>query len=597
MDSRLEKIETLRCLMKEKNIDYYIIPTSDFHNSEYVGDYFKLREYYSGFSGSNGTLLVGKHMAGLWTDGRYFVQADKELAGSGITLFRMGEDDVPTIPEYIKAHGKKGIRIGFDGRILRSSYVEKLIKTGKELEPELVYEEDVAGSIWKDRPPLSANPVYVLEEAYRGMTIPEKWTLIREKMKEKEADFLFVSKLDDIMWFLNIRGSDVECNPVALAYLYIMKDELHVFLQKKAVDEKLQIYFRKNQVELHDYNEVFGFLQNATRGLEGIADKGETSYLASRSIGSKGKILKNSNPIDKLKAVKTGKELEHIRHFYLWDSVAVCKFLYHMKKEGTSYNEWTAGKIMDDLRETIEGFRGVSFPTICAYEENAAMMHYEATADKHAKIENRSFLLTDSGGQYSGATTDVTRTISMGTLAEEEKRDFTLVAAGMLRLQNAVFLKGCTGRNLDILARLPLWEQGMDYKCGTGHGVGYFLNVHEGPHSIRWKYMEGAKETVLEPGMLVTDEPGVYKEGKFGIRTENVLLVREKEKNSDGTFLAFEVLTFAPIDLDAIETKYLDASDIQKLNEYHAMVYEKISPFLTEEECHWLEEVTRQIQV
>lgn len=595
MDVRIERIEKLRSRMQEKKIDYYIIPTSDFHNSEYVGDYFKIREYYSGFTGSNGTLLVGMDMAGLWTDGRYFVQAAKELAGSGIELFKMGEEGVPAIPEYIKTHGKKGTSIGFDGRILRESYVQRMVKVCRDLEPVLVYEEDVAGELWESRPDLSAEPVYAMEERYCGMSIAEKWSLARDKMQEEAADFLFVSKLDDIMWFLNIRGNDVECNPVALSYLYVTEDELHVFLQQKSVTQDMKEYFWQNPVKLHEYNEVFSFLEEKTAECEGIASKDETSYRAFQAIVKNGKVLNVRNPIEELKAVKTEKELEHIRNFYLLDSVAVCRFLYRMKKEGVGMNEWTAGQIMDLLRADIPGFRGLSFPTICAYGENAAMMHYEATEEDQAKIEARSFLLTDSGGQYDGATTDVTRTIGMGELTEEEKQDFTLVAAGMLRLQNAVFMAGCTGRNLDILARMPLWERGMDYKCGTGHGVGYFLNVHEGPHGIRWKYVEGALEAVLQPGMLVTNEPGVYKEGKYGIRTENVLLVKEREKTQDGTFLDFEVLTFVPIDKDALDVTLLELADIDKLNVYHAMVYEKVSPFLSGEEKEWLRQATTEI--
>lgn len=595
MDIRISRIEALRSQMKQKNIDFYLIPTSDFHNSEYVGDYFKIREWYSGFTGSNGTLLIGENMAGLWTDGRYFVQADKELAGSGIELFRMGDEGVPTILEYIKEHGKKGVRLGFDGRILRKSYVNQLLKKCRELEPELCYEEDMAGTLWLDRPQMSSKPAYFMDKQYCGMSVEEKWSLVREKMREEDADFLFVSKLDDIMWFLNIRGSDVECNPVALSYLYILKDELHIFIQSGAVSEKLTQYFNQNQIQVHAYEDVFLFLEKAAKGLSGIADKNETSYRAFESISQKGTVLKVSNPIEEIKAVKTQKELEHIRYFYLLDSVAVCKYLYRMKKEGVGMDEWRAGQVMDSLRAEIPDFQGLSFPTICAYGENAAMMHYEATQEKHAQIEARSFLLTDSGGQYSGATTDVTRTISMGELTEEEKRDFTLVAVGMLRLQSAVFLSGCTGRNLDILARQLLWEQGIDYKCGTGHGVGYFLNVHEGPHNIRWKYLEGTPEAVLKPGMLVTNEPGVYKEGKFGIRTENVLLVKEREKNTDGTFLDFEVLTFVPIDKEAIDSSYMEISDIKKLNEYHALVFENISPYLNEEEREWLKEVTTEI--
>lgn len=595
MDKRIKRIEVLRNQMREKKIDFYLIPTSDFHNSEYVGDYFKIREWYSGFTGSNGTLLVGKNMVGLWTDGRYFVQAQKELEGSGITLFRMGDEGVPTIPEYIREHGKKGVRIGFDGRTLRKSYVDRMLKKCRELEPELFYEEDLAGALWKRRPGMSCEPVFELDEKYCGTTIAKKWSQIREKMQEEDAEFLFVSKLDDIMWFLNIRGNDVKCNPVALSYLYILKDELHLFIQEKAVSVSVRNYLEKNQVQIHVYEDVFAFLKKSAKGLSGIADKEETSYLAFETIIQNGSVLKVRNPMELLKAVKNPKELEHIRHFYLMDSVAVCKYLYHMKKDGVGMNEWSAGQLMDSLRAEIAEFQGVSFPTICAYGKNAAMMHYEATEKKRAKIGAKNFLLTDSGGQYPGATTDVTRTIAMGKLTKEQKQDFTLVAAGMLRLQSAVFLSGCTGRNLDILARQLLWEQGMDYKCGTGHGIGYFLNVHEGPQGIRWKYVEGTPETILQPGMLVTNEPGVYKEGQYGIRTENVLLVKEKEKNEDGTFLDFEVLTFAPIDLEAIDSAYLEKADVRKLNAYHALVYDKIAPYLDMEEREWLKESTAEI--
>lgn len=595
MDKRINRINELRKKMKEKEIDYYIIPTSDFHNSEYVGDYFKIREWYSGFTGSNGTLLIGEEFAGLWTDGRYFVQAEKELEGSNIELFRMGNEGVPTIPEYIFEQGKKGCHIGFDGRILRKFYVDRMVNCCQELEPVLVCNEDLAGGLWEDRPLLSKEEVFVLPPEYQGKDIAQKYEIICEKLKEENADFLFVSKLDDIMWFYNIRGNDVECNPVALSYLYITKEKKYLFIQKEAVSPLAAEYLTANGVFIKDYTEVFTFLEKETVGLVGIADAEETSFLTASIIEKNGKILNTKNPIEKVKAVKTKSEIEHMKRFYLEDSVAVCRFLYHMKKQGVGMTECEAAGYLDELRSKIIGFQGISFPTISAYGANAAMMHYEATGENCAVIANKGFLLVDSGGQYLGATTDVTRTIAMGELTEEEKKYFTLVAVGMLRLQNAVFLSGCTGCNLDILARLPLWEISMDYKCGTGHGVGYFLNVHEGPHSIRWKYVKDIVETVLEEGMVVTDEPGVYLADKLGIRTENVLLVKQKDKNSDGTFLTFEPLTFAPIDLEAVDICYMEPSDIQKLNEYHEAVYEKISPYLNTEEQEWLRKVTMPI--
>lgn len=592
MDIRSSRIEELRKQMRNANIDFYIIPTSDFHNSEYVGDYFKIREWYSGFTGSNGTLLVGEKFAGLWTDGRYFVQAEKELAGSGIELFRLGEEGIPTIPEYIFKTGKKGVRIGFDGRILRKFYVDRMLNACQELEPVLVCEEDIAGNLWEDRPMLSKEEVFVLPAEYRGRSIAQKAESVIAIMKEENADFLFVSKLDDIMWFYNIRGNDVECNPVALSYLFLTPEKKYLFVQKDALSPRAAEYLAANDVRIKDYGEIFAFLESETAGRSGIADTEETGYLAASIIERQGRILPVSNPIEKIKAVKTPGEIAQMRRFYMEDSVAVCKFLYYMKKQGVGMNEYEAAQHLDTIRSQIEGFKGLSFPTISAYGANAAMMHYEAKKDDCAVIENKGFLLVDSGGQYLGATTDVTRTIVMGELTEEEKKYFTLVAIGMLRLQSAVFMEGCTGRNLDILAREPLWENGTDYKCGTGHGVGCYLNVHEGPHSIRWRYVKDIVEIVLREGMVVTDEPGVYWQDKMGIRTENVLLVKKKECNSDGTFLIFEPLTFVPIDLEAIDMTYMEPSDIRRINEYHKQVFEKIAPYMNAQERDWLRMVT-----
>ncbi len=595
MDIRCSRIQKLREQMKQGDMDYYIIPTLDFHNSEYVSDYFKIREWYSGFTGSNGTLLIGENFAGLWTDGRYFVQAEKELAGSGIELFRLGVEGVPTIPEYIFKTGKKGVRIGFDGRILRKFYVDRMLNCCQELEPVLVCENDIAGKLWKDRPLLSKEEIFVLPEEYRVRSIEEKTSLVREKMKEEHAEFLFVSKLDDIMWFFNIRGNDVACNPVALSYLYLTHNDIVLFVQKEALSPSAAEYLMTNGVCIRDYPDVFAFLEKETAGLRGIADAEETSYLAASFIQRQGKIIPASNPIEKIKAVKTPEEIEHMRRFYLEDSAAVCKFIYYIKKHGVGMTEYEAAEYLDNLRAEIEGFKGLSFPTISAYGPNAAMMHYEAKKNECAVIGDNGFLLVDSGGQYLGATTDVTRTISMGQLTEEEKKYFTLVAAGMLRLQNAVFMDGCTGRNLDILAREALWENGVDYKCGTGHGVGCYLNVHEGPHSIRYRYVKDIVETVLKEGMVVTDEPGVYIQDVMGIRTENVLLIKEKEHNSDGVFLTFEPLTFVPIDLEAIDVAYLEPSDIRKINEYHELVFERIAPYLDDKEQEWLKKATRAI--
>lgn len=597
MDIRNIRIDKLRQQMEKSDIDYYIIPTSDFHNSEYVGEYFKIREWYSGFTGSNGTMVIGMEFAGLWTDGRYFVQAKKELAGSKIELFCLGNEGVPTIPEYIFNTGKMGVRIGFDGRILRKFYVDRLINCCAKLDPVIICDRDLAGELWEERPLLSAEEIFVLPKEYRERGIEEKYEAVCKKMKEEGAEFLFVSKLDDIMWFFNIRGNDVECNPVALSYMFLTHDKKYLFIRKDAVSPCAAEYLLANNVEIKDYEEVFTFLEKETTALTGIADAEETSYLASSIIGRRGYILSAANPVEKIKAVKTASEIEHMKHFYLQDSAVVCKFIHYMKEHAVGMTEYEAAEYLDNLRAQTDGFKGLSFPTISAYGPNAAMMHYEAKKKDCAIIKDKGFLLVDSGGQYLGATTDVTRTIAVGELTQEEKKYFTLVAAGMLRLQGAVFMDGCTGRNLDILARGPLWEQGMDYKCGTGHGVGCYLNVHEGPHSIRYRYVKDIVETVLQEGMVVTDEPGVYIQDKLGIRTENVLLIQKKLTNADGTFLAFEPLTFVPIDLDAIDIQYLEPADIRRLNDYHRDVYHKISPFMGEEEREWLRVATSPLDI
>ena len=590
-----KQIQQLLHVMQEKKIDYYLIPTSDFHNSEYVGDYFKVREYYSGFTGSNGTLVISQQETGLWTDGRYFIQAKKELAGSGITLFCMGEKGVPSITEYLSEHTKEGDVIGCDGRVCSKKYAERLIEACKPKNIRLSYTEDLAGELWEKRPKRSANEIMVLPKAYTGASVEKKLLAVREKMKEIGADCFFLSKLDDIMWLFNIRGNDVECNPVALSYAFVTLQETYLFLQKEAVQkDEISSYFKEHQIIIKDYDSVFVFLENFSYTGTVLLDEYEISYQAFQSIEKNAKTISSQNPTEYLKAVKTEQEIEKMKEYYLLDSAAVCKFIYWMKHTGAE-DEMTAGAYLDKFRASIKDFMGLSFQTICAYRENAAMMHYEANEENNKKLEKSGMLLIDSGGQYLGATTDVTRTICLGETTEEEKKYFTLVAVGMLRLMNARFLEGCTGRNLDILARLPLWECDVDYKCGTGHGVGCFLNVHEGPHNIRWKYIEGTLEAVLKDGMLVTDEPGVYFENRFGIRTENVLLVRKGTENKDGQFLYFEPLTFVPIDLMAIVTDYMNEDDRMKLNHYHNQVYEKVSPYLTEEERMWLKEETRQI--
>jgi len=587
------RLDILRKEMSEKGITHYLISTGDYHNSEYVGDYFKVREYYSGFTGSNGTLLVSPREALLWTDGRYFTQAEKELSGTDIWLQRMGDKGVPTIAQYLGQQGKNHkIVLGFDGNILGKAYVENIRKKCEEI--TFFSKEDLAGKLWKNRPDISKNPVVIHDIKFCGKSIDEKLQLLREKIEKAGADSFFTGKLDCIMWLYNLRGSDIECNPVALSYCYVTQKEACIFLQENIVDTSVEKYLANAGVEIRPYESMTAFLEEKKDWGKVLLCKEELAFNVWECFEKAGEIIVAENPIEIYKAIKNETELKQMENYYIKDSVAVCKFLYHVKTKGVK-DEIEAAACMDGYRKEIEDFKEVSFPTISAYDANAAMMHYEATEKSNARIEKKGMLLVDSGGQYPGATTDVTRTIIMGPITDEEKKYFTLVAVGMLRLMNAVFLEGCTGRNLDILARLPLWEEGVDYKCGTGHGVGQFLNVHEGPHRIAWKYSEEIKETVLKEGMVVTDEPGVYFPDKFGIRTENVLYVKKKTENTDGVFLQFMPLTYAPIDRAGIEERYMEKRDVELLNNYHKAVFDNISPYLNEEEKAWLKEETKPL--
>lgn len=588
----MEQIAELRKRLKEEGIDYYIVPTADFHNSEYVGDYFKVRGFLSGFTGSAGTLVVSEKEAGLWTDGRYFVQAASQLEGTGITLYKMAEENVPTIEEYLEKNVKDGQVVGFDGRVMDAAFGKKLEKRFT-----LSYDKDVADAVWRDRPPLPATKVWIVPEKDCGMGVLEKLARVREKMAEQDAHHLVLSKLDDIMWLYNIRANDVDCNPVALSYTFVSRDSAVLFLQEEALTEEAKQYFNENNVVIKSYSEFTYFLEHCEITGKIWYAKEDINYLLYKCIEKRGASVDLENPTTLLKAVKTPVELEHIRNYYLLDSVVLTKFLFWMKENAGTMpiNEFQAAKKLDAMRAEIDGFLELSFGTISAYEANAAMAHYSADKEHSASIRAEGFYLVDSGGQYRGATTDVTRTIALGAVTDEKKMHFTKVACAMLRLADAKFLYGCTGRNLDVIARQPLWDCGLDYKHGTGHGIGYILNVHEGPQDIRWQYKPKQKETVLEEGMIVSDEPGIYVANSHGIRTENIVEVVKEQKNEYGQFMGFRHLTYVPIDLDAIDTNYMEESDIRKLNAYHEAVYAKLSPYFAGEELERLRQATHAI--
>jgi len=590
-----ERLRALRGAMAAQGIDYYMIPTADFHNSEYVNDYFKVREYFCNFSGSNGTLLVWQEGAGLWTDGRYFIQAERELEGTGVELFRMQDEGVPTLKEFLKKEMAQGQTLGFDGRVITA-------KDGRDYEKELAdkeitfsYEKDLAEGIWQDRPAFPAGKVIPLAEEIAGAGFEEKLKSVMEKVEEAGADSFVLTKLDDLMWLFNIRGCDVECNPVAMSYGYFTKEKAVLFIQKAALEDAAAEYLAAEGVQVEEYDSVVEYLKNLPEGGKVLADCRQCSYCLYKTLEEKQTVVEKQNPTEGLKAVKNPVELANMEKIYLKDSVAVTKFIYWLKKNigKMEITEISAADYLEQLRRAIPEFLDLSFPTIAGYKANAAMMHYEAAPDNQAVLAPEGMLLVDSGGQYLGGTTDVTRTIVLGPVSDEIKLHYTMVAAGMLQLSNARWIYGCTGRNLDILARQPLWNLGIDYKCGTGHGVGYLLNVHEGPQGLRWRFLEGTPEAVIEAGMDVTNEPGVYVEGSHGIRIENVMVAENDVKNEYGQFMHFKTLTWVPIDMEAIDEKYLTETQRAYLYTYQKQVYDKVSPYLTAEEAEWLRAETR----
>ena len=590
----LERLQALRESMKKSGIDFYMMPTADFHSSEYVNDYFKVREYFSNFSGSNGTLVVWQEGAGLWTDGRYYIQAEKELNGTTIDLYRMQEKDVPTIEALLCEKMQSGQTLGFDGRVVSASEGRNLEKKLAEKQVSIAYAQDLAEEIWTDRPAFPAGKVTVLSEEIAGESVADKLARTREKLAAEGADALMLPKLDDLMWLLNIRGCDVECNPVAMSYGYITADEVILFIQENALDETVKKHFADNNITVKEYNEIVAFLQGLACENESKltvwVDTGSCSYALYKILADSQNLIEKRNPTVLLKAVKNATEMAKMEQVYLKDSVAVTKFIYWLKKNigKIEINEITAADRLEAFRREIPEFLDLSFPTIAGYGSNGAIVHYEATPESYAELKPEGLFLVDSGGQYVGGTTDVTRTIVLGPVTDEMKRDYTLVAAGTLQLAAARWLYGCTGRSLDILARQPLWNLGLDFKHGTGHGIGYMLNVHEGPQSVHSRYVPGGQEAVLEEGMVLSDEPGFYVAGSHGIRIENVVLVKKDVQNEFGQFMHFDTLTWVPLDMEAIDEQYLNDTTKALLRDYQQKVYEKVAPFLTEEEQEWL---------
>lgn len=593
-----ERLEALREEMKKRNIDIYVIPTSDFHESEYVGEHFKARKFITGFTGSAGTAVITMSEAGLWTDGRYFVQAEKQLAGSTVTLYRMGEEGVPTVDEFIGEKLTEGGCLGFDGRVVNGSWGKKLAGIAEKKHGSLHVDEDLVDIIWKDRPALSKKPLFLLEEQYSGCSTKDKIEALRGEMKKEGANVHILTSLYDIAWLLNIRGGDIDYVPVVLSYLVLTGEECIWFLQEEVVDEKIAAYLKENQITTRPYDSIYDYVPTIPADACVLMNQSTVNYRIASSLNPAVTVVDKPNPTELMKAVKNPTEVDNTRMAHVKDGVAFTKFMYWLKTNigKVPMTEISASDYLEARRREQENFIDLSFDTICAYGPNAAMMHYAATPESDAELKPEGFLLVDSGGHYFEGTTDITRTMALGPITDEMRKHFTAVCRSNLNLANAKFLYGCTGLNLDILARGPLWEMGIDYKCGTGHGVGYVLNVHEGPNGFRWRVVpERHDNGVLEAGMITTDEPGVYLEGKYGIRTENELVCHKAEKNEYGQFMCFENITYAPIDLDAIDPEQMSGRERQLLNDYHAMVYKTLSPYMTEEENEWLKKYTRAV--
>lgn len=592
-----ERIEQFQEILKEKKIDCFVVPTSDFHDSEYVGDYFKGRTWLSGFTGSAATLVVTQKQAALWTDGRYFIQAAAELAESGVNLMKMDEPGVPTVDAYLMEHLSEKGRLGFDGRVVPYETGKRWAALTEEKQAALISNLDLVDQIWKDRPALSQEPVFLLEERYCGKSYKQKREELLEEMKRAEADTFVESSLDSIAWMLNIRGNDVANSPVVLAYLMVSEKETILYMDAKKADPSIQQYLQDNGITVKDYFAVYEDGADLS-GKKVWIDGKKSNYALYSAINAHNQIVNRRSPLTQAKAVKNPVELENLRKAHIRDGAALTKFMYWLKKNigKTPISEVSAQDYLLELRKEQELFIEPSFETISAYKDHAAMMHYSADEKSNVELKPEGMLLVDSGGQYFDGTTDVTRTFVLGSISEKEKRDFTLTLKGMLNLSRQKFLYGCGGVNLDILARSALWNAGIDYKCGTGHGVGFLLNVHEGPHGCRWRRTaEGSEQETLQEGMILTDEPGVYIEGEYGIRLENQLAVRKDIENEYGQFMKFQTLTCAPLDLDGVEVSLLSKEEKDELNAYHSAVYESLAPLLSSEEAVWLKQATRSI--
>ena len=588
----MRKIEQLQRLVAQSGLQAYIVPTSDYHQSEYIAEHFKLRQYATGFTGSAGTLVVTPRDARLWVDGRYYLQAENEVP-QNVKVMRSGQAGVPTIMEYLKNVVSSTGKYGFDGRLISAAdYINYKKKVGENIDTNV----DLIGRMWQERPQLPFSMIYSLDDFLVGEKASEKINRLRSVMKESRAQVHILTSLEDQAWLFNLRGSDISYTPVFLSYTIITMSEIYLFVNKAKLNDHVKKLLDDLKVNVFEYDDIYDFIRSLS-GYSIMLDPNRLNSRIYQTLVEKNKILHKQNPTILMKAIKNPTEIKHTKQAHVLDGVAFTKLMYYLKSRAGAeeMTEISVQTRLEKLRRKNENLIDLSFSTICAYKANAAMMHYNASSLSNQLIKDEGLLLIDSGGHYLEGTTDITRTVSMGKPTLDEKNYFTTVLKSMISLTDTIFLKGCTGQNLDIKARDYIWKKLIDYKCGTGHGVGHILSVHEGPQSFRWNGAPDKNAASLEPGMIITNEPGIYLEGELGIRIENELLVVPHTENKWGTFYTFETITYAPIDLDLVDKQMLTTDELHWLNTYHDMVYKKISPYLNEDEEKWLRYYTRKI--
>ena len=587
-----ERIHALRMTFRPNNIKAFIIPSTDPHLSEYVAPYWMSREWISGFTGSAGTAVILMDKAGLWTDSRYFLQAEKELEGSGITLYKEMLPETPSITKFLCQNLKPGESVSIDGKMFSVQQVEQMKEDLAPYQLQVNLFGDPLKNIWKDRPSMPDAPAFIYDVKYAGKSCGEKVAAIRTELKKKGIFALFLSSLDEIAWTLNLRGSDVHCNPVIVSYLLVSQDDVVYFISPEKITQEVNEYLQEQQVSLRKYDEAESFL-NSFAGENILIDPKKTNYAIYSAINPACKVVRGESPVTLLKAIRNEQEIAGIHHAMQRDGVALVKFLKWLEASVLSgkETELSVDRKLHEFRAAQPLYMGESFDTIAGYKEHGAIVHYSATEESDVTLQSKGFLLLDSGAQYLDGTTDITRTIALGELTEEEKTDYTLILKGHIALAMAKFPAGTRGAQLDVLARMPIWSHGMNFLHGTGHGVGHFLSVHEGPQSIRMN----ENPIVLQPGMVTSNEPGVYKAGSHGIRTENLTLVCKDKEGMFGEYFKFETITLCPICKKGIIKEMLTAEEVKWFNDYHQTVYKKLSPSLNEEEKKWLLEATKAI--